>query len=45
VLEFPSYEDAVACYESPEYAEAIAARDDGAELDLVIVGGYDGPQP
>jgi uncharacterized protein (DUF1330 family) len=33
VLEFPSYEDAVACYDSPEYAEAIAARDDGAELD------------
>ena len=45
VLEFPSYEDAVACYDSPEYAEAIAARGDGAELDLVIIGGYDGPQP
>lgn len=45
VLEFPSYEAAIACYESPEYAQAVAARGDGADLDLVIVGGYDGPQP
>jgi uncharacterized protein (DUF1330 family) len=45
VIEFASYEDAVACYDSPEYAEAVAARGDGAELDLVIIGGYDGPQP
>ena len=45
VIEFPSYQAALDCYSSPEYAEAKAARSDGAELDLIIIPGYEGPQP
>jgi len=45
VLEFPSYEAALACYRSPEYAAAMARREGKALLDLAIVEGYDGPQP
>jgi uncharacterized protein (DUF1330 family) len=45
VLEFPSYEAALACYHSPEYAAAIALRREASAGDLVIIEGYDGPQP
>ena len=45
VLEFPSYEAALACYRSPEYQAAAALRQGKAELDLFIIEGYDGPQP
>jgi uncharacterized protein (DUF1330 family) len=45
VLEFKDYETALACYHSDEYKYAIAERGDSATLDLVIVEGYDGPQP
>ncbi|MBT9292481.1 DUF1330 domain-containing protein [Prosthecodimorpha staleyi] len=45
VIEFDSLDEARACYASPEYAAAIAARGDGAVIDLIIIGGYDGPQP
>lgn len=45
VIEFPSYEAALACYDSPEYAAARAFRLPVADCDLVIVEGYDGPQP
>src|SRR5882724_8849740 len=45
VLEFRDYETALACYNSPEYARLIAIRRPHAESDLVIVEGYDGPQP
>lgn len=45
VLEFPSYEAAVACYRSPEYRKAMALREAASTGDLVIVEGYDGPQP
>ena len=45
VIEFPSYEQAVACYHSPEYAKAIAARKGAAFVDLIIIEGYNGPQP
>jgi uncharacterized protein (DUF1330 family) len=39
VIEFPSFEQAVACHESPEYLEAAAHRkkDDAGELEIVIV--------
>jgi uncharacterized protein (DUF1330 family) len=39
VIEFPSFEKAVACYDSPEYLEAAAHRkkDGAAELEVVIV--------
>lgn len=42
VIEFPSYEAAIACYESDAYQAAKALRDGVAESDLVIVAGYDG---
>jgi len=45
LIEFPSYEVALACYRSPEYAKQIAIRRAAAEADVVIVEGYDGPQP
>ena len=42
VIEFPSFEQAVACQRSPEYQEAAAFRKDGAgEVELVIVDGGD----
>ena len=43
VLEFPSYDAALACYRSPEYQAAKRLRDGKGELDLIVVEGYDGP--
>ena len=46
VIEFPNYEAALACYRSPEYAAGHRQlRKALRSLDLVIVEGYDGPQP
>ncbi len=42
VIEFPSYEAALACYDSPEYQAAKALRDPVSSADLVIIEGYDG---
>ncbi len=40
VIEFPSFEQAVACQQSAAYQEAAAFRKDGAgEVELVIVEG------
>lgn len=39
VLEFDSYAQAKACYDSPEYQALLKDRDTGANLDLVIVEG------
>src|SRR5437870_4512981 len=44
VLEFPSYQTAQACYRSPDYQAAAALRQGKADLDLIIIEGYDGPQ-
>ena len=41
VLEFDSYEQAVACYNSPEYQEAAKFRDKGADLDIIVIEGFD----
>jgi uncharacterized protein (DUF1330 family) len=43
VLEFPSYQAALACYRSPDYQAAAALRRGKAEFDLIIIEGYDGP--
>jgi uncharacterized protein (DUF1330 family) len=45
VLEFPSYAAALACYQSPEYQRAIALRTPHSVADVIVVEGYDGPQP
>jgi len=42
VLEFPSYDAAVACYRSPEYQAAKKLREGKGALDLVVVEGYGG---
>lgn len=42
VLEFPSYDAALACYRSPDYRAAKALRDGKGEIDLVVIEGYDG---
>jgi uncharacterized protein (DUF1330 family) len=41
VIEFPSFEKAVSCHESPEYLEAAAHRkkDGASELEIAIVDG------
>jgi uncharacterized protein (DUF1330 family) len=45
VIEFPDYATALACYRSPEYAEAMKLRQGVARADIRLVEGYDGPQP
>lgn len=45
VIEFPTYEAAVSCWHSPEYQDALKLRVSVSTIDLIIVEGYDGPQP
>ena len=45
VIEFPSYQAALDCWKSPEYQDAIKLRAPVSVIDLVIIEGYDGPQP
>ena len=45
VIEFPTYQAALDCYRSAEYAKAMALRQGKALMDLSIVEGYDGPEP
>lgn len=45
VVEFPSYQAALDCWHSPEYQDAIKLRVPVSTMDLVIIEGYDGPQP
>jgi uncharacterized protein (DUF1330 family) len=45
VIEFADYAAAVACYRSPEYQANLKIRQANAITDLIIVEGYDGPQP
>jgi len=42
VIEFASFEDAVACYRSPDYQDAVKIRQAYADGELVIVEGHDG---
>lgn len=45
VIEFPSYQAALDCWRSQEYQDARAKQKGGAEMDALIIEGYDGPQP
>lgn len=42
VIEFDSYEKALACYDSVSYQDAKALRDPVSTGDLVIIEGFDG---
>ena len=45
VIEFPDYETAIACYNSPEYQANIKLRQPHSIAELIVIEGYDGPQP
>jgi uncharacterized protein (DUF1330 family) len=45
VIEFPDYAAALACYRSPEYQANIRLRILYSSIDIIIIEGYDGPQP
>ena len=45
VVEFPSVEAARACYDDAAYQHAVSFRKGAADFDLIIIEGYDGPQP
>ena len=45
VIEFPTYQAALDCWKSPRYQQAIKLRQDVSTIDLVIIEGYEGPQP
>ena len=45
VIEFDSYETALACFHSPEYQENIKVRQPHSIAELIVIEGYDGPQP
>ncbi|MCD5994531.1 DUF1330 domain-containing protein [Pseudomonas sp. CDFA 602] len=42
VIEFESYEQAVACYQSAEYQQAMSYRQGAARAEIVIVEGFAG---
>ena len=45
VIEFPSYQAALDCWHSPEYQAAMKLRAPVSTADLVVIEGYEGPQP
>ena len=45
VIEFDSVEQARRYYHSPEYMAAKAERDGHAVAEIIVIEGYDGPQP
>ena len=45
VIEFKDYATALACYRSPEYQANIKVRLPHSAAELIIIEGYDGPQP
>lgn len=45
LVEWPSYDEALAAYNSPEYRKVAALRGDCAITDCAVLEGYDGEQP
>jgi uncharacterized protein (DUF1330 family) len=45
VIEFPDYEAAMACFRSPEYQANIKVRQPHSTVDMIVIEGYEGPQP
>lgn len=45
VLEFPSYQAALDCWNSAEYQAAAKLRLPFSTADIVVIEGYEGPQP
>ena len=45
VIEFPSYQAALDCYNSPEYQANIKIRQTAAVAEIIVIEGYEGPQP
>ncbi|MCW5694613.1 MAG: DUF1330 domain-containing protein [Pseudolabrys sp.] len=45
VIEFPDYATAKACYDSPEYQDNLKIRQAHSTAEIIIIEGYDGPQP
>jgi len=45
VIEFPDYQTAMACYNSPEYQANIKVRQPHSTAELIVIEGYDGQQP
>ena len=45
VIEFPSFQAAMDCFNSPEYQENMKLREAHAVADIIVIEGYDGPQP
>ena len=45
VIEFPSFPAARDCWHSPEYQAAMKIRLPVSTADVVIIEGYEGPQP
>jgi uncharacterized protein (DUF1330 family) len=45
IMEFQDFATALACYHSPEYAQAIELRKGKAIADVIVTEGYEGPQP
>ncbi len=45
VIEFPTYDAAVECWHSADYQEALKLRQPVSTADLIVIEGYEGPQP
>ena len=45
VIEFPTYQAALDCWKSAGYQAAIKLRRDVSTIDLIVIEGYEGPQP
>jgi uncharacterized protein (DUF1330 family) len=45
LIEFPDYQAALDCYRSAEYSGASKHRVGASVADIVVLEGYDGPQP